>query len=77
MGDAMSLSVHRQLITDVPRNRRCGSTPSQADVMAAEAVYSAALIPPDFKIASDGPAILNVFWHVISRDGTLKGGNIP
>jgi len=57
------------------RTRRvCGTVTSDAEFASMEA---------DFKLKQVTPgnfstqAVLNVYWHVVSQDTTLSGGNIP
>ncbi|KAG5637621.1 hypothetical protein H0H81_003902 [Sphagnurus paluster] len=54
--------------------RVCGTTPSDAEVAAMESDFLAKKVP-----VSDvsTKAVLNIYWHVVSKDSTLAGGNIP
>ncbi|KAJ7093854.1 metalloprotease [Mycena belliarum] len=62
--------------TSWTRSRKCGSYMSDAKMMAAErhfVAHSAKLLPTS-KIANKA---VNVYFHVISKDSTVAGGNVP
>ncbi|CAE6489862.1 unnamed protein product [Rhizoctonia solani] len=54
--------------------RSCGSVLSAPEMAAAEDYFDAHKPGSDMSAFA---ASLNVYWHVISADNTLKGGNIP
>ncbi|KAJ7093848.1 metalloprotease [Mycena belliarum] len=58
------------------RSRKCGTYMSDAKMMAAERhfVAQAAKILPEAKIANKA---VKVYFHVISKDSTVAGGNVP
>ncbi|KAI0751490.1 metalloprotease [Daedaleopsis nitida] len=55
--------------------RSCGTIISSEKLLAHEAHFQANLVAKPN--ATTGPATVNVYWHVISQDSTLQGGNIP
>ncbi|KAJ2928639.1 hypothetical protein H1R20_g8468, partial [Candolleomyces eurysporus] len=57
-----------------PSRRTCGTHISDADVVKAEKHFAAHKIVPQASIAA---TTISVYWHVVSRDATLGGGNIP
>lgn len=65
-----------------PTPRQCGTAVlSDAQVVAAEKHFRANMVPPGGLSTSGVGAAhsskLNVYWHVVSKDDTLEGGNIP
>ncbi|KAJ7286953.1 Metalloprotease [Mycena rebaudengoi] len=56
--------------------RSCGTVISEEALIAAEARFAANRVPP---VDSLEPlvATLNIFYHVVSKDSTLAGGNVP
>ncbi|KAJ8516605.1 hypothetical protein ONZ45_g6106 [Pleurotus djamor] len=74
---ALALSVTAVFAGPAPR--QCGSQLSTAQFLAAEKDYKANMIPAGglaaLGIDARSPT-LNIYWHVISRDGTVSGGNI-
>ncbi|CAL1701545.1 unnamed protein product [Somion occarium] len=55
--------------------RLCGTTISEEKLVAAEVHFAANAVPKaDFTIAA---ATVPVYFHVISKDSTLAGGNVP
>ncbi|KAF5326624.1 hypothetical protein D9611_000274 [Ephemerocybe angulata] len=56
-----------------PTRRTCGTSISEAEKVKAEAHFSANKAP--FSVAAGVP--VKVYWHVVSKDSTLSGGNIP
>ncbi|KAF5369763.1 hypothetical protein D9758_001331 [Tetrapyrgos nigripes] len=55
--------------------RRCGTVISDDDLIAAEAHFAANKIVPS--ALAPQAATLNVYFHVISKDSSLAGGNVP
>jgi hypothetical protein len=55
--------------------RGCGTVISAEAQIAAEQHFQAHKVIPD--PSRQLAATINVYWHVISKDGTLAGGNIP
>lgn len=71
----LSLSLGVASVFAVPPSRRtCGTHISDAEVIEAERHFSANKVVPEFSAQA---ATIDVYWHVISRDSTLGGGNIP
>ncbi|KAI0722191.1 metalloprotease [Cerioporus squamosus] len=56
-------------------DRTCGTTISPEKLLAHEAHFQANKVAKTEAAAAT--ATVNVFWHVISQDSTLAGGNIP
>ncbi|KAF5387931.1 hypothetical protein D9615_000123 [Tricholomella constricta] len=54
--------------------RTCGTTPTDDEVFVMEKDFQAKKVEVSDVSAQ---AVLNVFWHVVSEDTTLSGGNIP
>jgi len=64
-------------ITPAVGSRRCGSTPSDAEVAAAEAHFKANKVEVPVSLAAAAAITVNVHFHVIQANSTLQGGNIP
>ncbi|KAJ7189137.1 metalloprotease [Mycena filopes] len=58
-----------------PRN--CGSLMAAADVAVAEAHFAAHKVLAATKLASRATTTVKVYWHVVSKDMTAAGGNVP
>jgi hypothetical protein len=56
--------------------RTCGTSITDEQLAAAEADFQANLVPPPHSLAPTA-ATINIYFHVISKDATLAGGNIP
>ncbi|KAJ7671049.1 hypothetical protein B0H17DRAFT_1141689 [Mycena rosella] len=56
------------------RNRGCATHIDHEQVITAERHFDANKTEPNTKIANTP---IKVYWHVISEDSTLSGGNIP
>ncbi|KAI0723039.1 metalloprotease [Earliella scabrosa] len=54
--------------------RSCGTTITDEKILAHETHFKANVVKTN---ATAATAIVNVYWHVISQDSTLQGGNIP
>ncbi|KAJ8487729.1 hypothetical protein ONZ51_g3986 [Trametes cubensis] len=58
--------------------RTCGSTITEEKMRANEAHFLANMVPPPaFKTEAAAAATVSVYFHVISKDSTTSGGNIP
>ncbi|KAJ7232728.1 Metalloprotease [Mycena rebaudengoi] len=58
--------------------RTCGTVISDEDLIAAEARFAALRVKPVPSLDSEPlEATLNIFYHVVSEDETLDGGNVP
>ena len=59
--------------------RKCGTVISDEKLAANEAHYLANFVPKASKLTSEAAAAptVQVYWHVISKDSTTSGGNIP
>ncbi|EJF62857.1 metalloprotease [Dichomitus squalens] len=60
--------------------RKCGTTISDEKLAANEAHYLANFVPKSAsKVTAEAAAAptVKVYWHVISKDSTASGGNIP
>lgn len=59
--------------------RICGSHPSNTKLVAAERKFDAQMVAPGASPMGGEPTSpkLNVYWHVVSKDDTLEGGNVP
>jgi hypothetical protein len=55
---------------------RCGTVISDEAVQAAEADFAANRVIPSGFVSAQA-ATISVYWHVISKDSTTAGGNIP
>jgi hypothetical protein len=71
-------------IAPAPVGRQCGNTVSDAKFAAAEAHFAANKVStpaPEFISASDEDrkkaGEVSVFFHVIHKDDTVAGGNVP
>ncbi|EUC66577.1 extracellular metalloprotease [Rhizoctonia solani AG-3 Rhs1AP] len=67
------------MVSALPTNatsvgRTCGSVLSVAEIASAEEYFNAHKPESDMSAFA---ATLDVYWHVISKDSTLNGGNIP
>jgi len=53
--------------------RTCGTDISQEKLVLAEADFAAK------RVSAKAPAAasIKVYWHVVSKDSNLSGGNIP
>ncbi|KAI0650158.1 Metalloprotease [Trametes meyenii] len=58
--------------------RNCGTTITEEKIRANEAHFHANLVPPSpaKAVAAAAPTV-SVYFHVISKDSTLAGGNVP
>ncbi|KAI0676996.1 Metalloprotease [Trametes maxima] len=58
--------------------RNCGTTITEEKIRANEAHFHANLVPPSpaKALAAAAPTV-SVYFHVISKDNTLAGGNVP
>ncbi|KAI9448327.1 Metalloprotease [Lactarius indigo] len=54
---------------------RCSTTITEERIAEAEEHFKANYVPSP--LAERGSAVINVFFHVISADGTPQGGNLP
>ena len=57
----------------IPRN--CGTFISDGDRLAAEDHFKANKVPANSQ--RESVASINVYFHVISEDGTPEGGDLP
>ncbi|KAF5320865.1 hypothetical protein D9619_001031 [Psilocybe cf. subviscida] len=64
-------------ITPVVGSRRCGSTPSDAEVAAKEAHFKANKVELPVSLAAAAAITVNVHFHVVQANSTLQGGNVP
>ncbi|PIL36885.1 hypothetical protein GSI_00575 [Ganoderma sinense ZZ0214-1] len=55
--------------------RTCGTVISEEKVLAHEAHFQANKVAKTNAAATN--ATVNLYWHVVSQDTTLEGGNIP
>ncbi|KAF4601924.1 hypothetical protein EYR40_005125 [Pleurotus pulmonarius] len=64
---------------DLTYPRICGSHPSNTKLVAAERKFEAQMVAPGASPMGGEPTSpkLNVYWHVVSKDDTLEGGNVP
>ncbi len=59
----------------IGRTFRCGTEISDEEIIRAEAHFQANKVPPpDVSVEA---ATIQLYFHVISRDTTLAGGNVP
>jgi hypothetical protein len=58
----------------VPLRRTCGTTITDEQLIAAEAHFAQHKVTPSAQIAA---APISIYFHVVSQDSTLAGGNIP
>ncbi|KAJ8503165.1 hypothetical protein ONZ45_g11092 [Pleurotus djamor] len=59
--------------------RICGTHISDQKLVAAERHFQTHMVPPGVSLMGEGASNsdLNVYWHVVSKDDTLEGGNVP
>ena len=57
--------------------RRCSTTISDEKIIAAEKNFAANKVSHSMAERAFGSAVIQVFFHVISEDGTQEGGDIP
>ena len=58
--------------------RGCGTTFSDEVIAAKEAYFLAHKVPkPASFVETAAAATISVYWHVVRRDTSLTGGNIP
>lgn len=62
-------------VTLMGRTLRCGTEISDEEVVQAEAHFQADKVPPP-EVAVEATTI-QVYFHVVSKDTTLAGGNVP
>ncbi|KAF4575074.1 peptidase M43B family protein [Pleurotus pulmonarius] len=62
----------------IPRGRNCGTYIDDQTVVAKEMAFKLHQVAPGSlsPLSASSPK-LNVYWHVISKDDTLEGGNVP
>ncbi|KAJ7496398.1 metalloprotease [Mycena latifolia] len=60
--------------TMVKRSRTCGTHMSNVTISAAEQHFATNMLLPTEKIANSA---VNVYFHVVSQDSTVAGGNVP
>jgi hypothetical protein len=71
---AISSVIGGPVNSTVPLQRNCGTSITDAQLAAAEAHFAQHKIEP----ASFAPlASIPIYYHVISKDTTLAGGNVP
>ncbi|TFL05662.1 hypothetical protein BDV98DRAFT_601004 [Pterulicium gracile] len=59
-------------------SRFCGTEIADSAVVQAESFFSENAVQLNSSLTGElAAAPLNVYWHVVSRDSTLSGGNIP
>lgn len=63
------------VIASPPLRRTCGTNPTDEEVRIAEAHFQANKVEPKEGFAD--AATINVYFHVVSKDTTLSGGNVP
>ena len=71
---AISAVVGGPVNTTVPLRRACGTSITEAQIAAAEAHFAQHKIEPSSFAAA---ASIPVFFHVVSKDSTVAGGNVP
>ncbi|KAI0332454.1 metalloprotease [Cubamyces sp. BRFM 1775] len=57
--------------------RTCGTVISEEKLLAHELHFQANKIAKDVTSNTTSPVSVNLYWHVVSQDTTLEGGNIP
>ena len=72
---AMSSMVSALPANATGTHRMCGSALSGVEMASAEEYFTAH--KPRIDLCAAFSTTINVFWHVISADSTLEGGNIP
>ncbi|KAG6903318.1 hypothetical protein C0995_013071 [Termitomyces sp. Mi166 len=65
------------MIDQLKSLRICGTTLSDAEILAAENHFQANKITPTDSSASASKAIVSVSFHVVSENQTVAGGNVP
>ncbi|TEB37672.1 metalloprotease [Coprinellus micaceus] len=74
----LNLSVGVLSVLAVPPSRKtCGTEISEADKVKAEKHFAAHKVVTVAGNSSTRAATIDVYWHIVSRDATLSGGNIP
>jgi len=82
---ATSLVAANPLVSDraatTPAGRACGTFISDVSLKSAEAHFHTNLVPPSEMISSNfstaASVPVSVYFHVISKDSTVAGGNVP
>ncbi|KAG8730746.1 hypothetical protein FRC11_005896 [Ceratobasidium sp. 423] len=78
---ALALGVSAAAVSDSTSRRTCGSALNHDDILLAESDFSSKLEldaePESKNSGSPKPVTLNVHWHVIAGDKTLKNGYVP
>jgi hypothetical protein len=67
-------------IAPAPIPRKCGSTVSDVKFAAAEKHFAAnkdSFAAASFATAKNKTAKIDVYFHVIQKDNTTEGGNVP
>jgi hypothetical protein len=72
----LAASVVNGAATGTIHQRKCGTTLSSENIVAAEKHFAGHRVATNTSFAP-AAATLNVYWHVISADDTVDGGNIP
>ncbi|KAH9894394.1 metalloprotease, partial [Cubamyces lactineus] len=57
--------------------RTCGTVISEEKLLAHELHFQANKVAKDITLNTTSPVSVNLYWHVVSQDTTLEGGNIP
>ncbi|KAF9502105.1 metalloprotease [Pleurotus eryngii] len=72
---ALSCSAYVLASTPRPRQRVCGSQPSQEKIQRAEAHFDG--LKSNVSMKKESSFTISVHWHVVSQNSTVRGGNIP
>ncbi|KAJ8690645.1 hypothetical protein PTI98_012056 [Pleurotus ostreatus] len=72
---ALSCSAYVLGSTPRPRQRVCGSQPSQERIQRAEAHFDG--LRSNVSLNKESSFTVSVHWHVVSQNSTVRGGNIP
>ena len=57
--------------------RKCGTSISEERLLAAEKHFSDNAVSKEFFTDAAAAATVPVYFHVISKDSTVAGGNVP
>ena len=58
--------------------RACGTHPTEAQIQTYEAHFAAHKVEASaFNVAAAAAVSIPVYFHVVSKDSTTSGGNVP